>query len=80
MKAKSYTFINSFDHNKSLSNIPEEYYIDNTDLLVTMMIQDHIILVEIFMDFLLRKKYQIMNVNHYIQQILYQEIVDVLYL
>ena len=32
MKAKSYTFINSFDHNKSLSNIPEEYYIDNTDL------------------------------------------------
>ena len=37
MKAKSYTFINSFDHNKSLSNIPEEYYIDNTDLLVTMI-------------------------------------------
>lgn len=32
MKAKSYTFINSNDHNKSLSNIPEEYYIDNTDL------------------------------------------------
>lgn len=32
MKAKSYTFINSYDHNKSLSNIPEEYYIDNTDL------------------------------------------------
>ena len=34
MKAKSYTFINSFDHNKSLSNIPEEYYIDNTDLYI----------------------------------------------
>lgn len=34
MKAKSYTFINSFDHNKSLSNIPEEYYIDNTDLFI----------------------------------------------
>lgn len=32
MKAKSYTFINSKDHAKSLSNIPEEYYIDNTDL------------------------------------------------
>ena len=28
MKVKSYTFINSDDHNKSLSNIPEEYYID----------------------------------------------------
>ena len=37
MKVKSYTFINSNDHNKSLSNIPEEYYIDNTDLLVTMI-------------------------------------------
>ena len=34
MKAKSYTFINSNDHNKSLSNIPEEYYIDNTDLFI----------------------------------------------
>ena len=34
MKAKSYTFINSDDHNKSLSNIPEEYYIDNTDLFI----------------------------------------------
>ena len=34
MKVKSYTFINSNDHNKSLSNIPEEYYIDNTDLFI----------------------------------------------
>lgn len=62
MKAKSYTFINSFDHNKSLSNIPEEYYIDNTDLYIGNYEDGgrssyYLVLVEIFMDFLLRKKY-----------------------
>lgn len=34
MKAKSYTFVNSKDHAKSVSNIPEEYYIDNSDLFI----------------------------------------------